>query len=122
MNAICSKSSVLGLVLAAWPAHAGLIHRYSFTTDATDSVRAANGTLVGGAAISNNAVVLDGQDGYVDLPNDLFTNLSSVTFEGWATDFGSAGWARIYDFGNSVGGEDQQGGGTQYMFLSLPSG
>jgi len=42
--------------------------------------------------------------------------------EAWVTDTGSANWARIWDFGNSSGGEDLQGGGLQYIFLSLPSG
>src|SRR5207244_3350508 len=31
-------------------------------------------------------------------------------------------WARIYDFGNSTGGEDGQGTGVQYLFLTLPAG
>ena len=38
------------------------------------------------------------------------------------TDLGSAGWGRIFDFGNNSAGEDLQGTGTQYMFPSLPSG
>src|SRR5204862_889005 len=95
-----------------------LQNRYSFTADASDSVGAANGTLVNNAVISGGAVVLDGQDSYVDLPNNLLTNLDSITMEAWVTDTGSANWARIWDFGNSSGGEDLQGGGLQYIFLS----
>ena len=45
-----------------------------------------------------------------------------MTFEAWFTDNGGNGWARLWDFGNSVGGEGNQGGGTSYMFLSVPSG
>ena len=99
-----------------------LAHRYSFTTDASDSEGGANGTLSGGAVIANSNVVLNGSSAFVDLPNNLFTNLTSLTFEAWFTDNGSGGWARLWDFGNSSGGEGNQGGGTSYMFMSVPSG
>jgi hypothetical protein len=99
-----------------------LAHRYSFTADASDSEGGANGTLSGGAVIANSNVVLNGSSAFVDLPNNLFTNLNSVTFEAWFTDNGGGGWARVWDFGNSSGGEGNQGGGTSYMFLSVPSG
>ena len=113
-------SGTLKVTVSAVPPK--LLHRYSFTADATDSIAGADGTLQGGASIDGGQVVLDGTSGYVDLPNNMFTNLASVTFESWVTDNGSAGWARIYDFGNDGGGEDQSTGGTQYMFLSLPAG
>ena len=123
MNYKHLKIALAALVLSVGlPVRGALIHRYSFTADANDSVGTAHGTLAGGASIMTNTVVLNGSSDYVDLPNDLFTNISSVTFEAWTTDYGSVGWARIYDFGNNTSGEDQQGDGTQYMFLSLPSG
>ncbi|MCX8157225.1 MAG: lamin tail domain-containing protein [Verrucomicrobiae bacterium] len=99
-----------------------LRHRYSFTTDATDAVGGANGVLLGGPVISNGAVRLNGVNQYVDLPNNMFMTFTSITFEAWATDFGSGGWARLWDFGNSSGGEGNQGGGTSYMFLAWPYG
>ncbi len=106
-----------------------LAHRYSFTSDVTDSVGGANGTLGGSATISGGAVVLPGgvtsgdpTVSYVDLPNDLVTNLTAVTLETWVTDLGSANWARIWDLGDSAGGEGVSNGGSRYMFLSLPSG
>jgi hypothetical protein len=99
-----------------------LMHRYSFIRDASDSVGTAHGIAQPGATFSNGAVVLDGVSGCVDLPNDLVSGYTSVTFEAWVTDNGSGGWARIYDFGNSSSGQGGQGEGTQYMFLSLPSG
>ncbi len=100
-----------------------ITHRYSFTADASDTIGGAGGQLAGGAAISGGAVALDGSSGYVNLPNDLFTNYTSVTFEAWFTDNGSSTWARIWDFGNSSGGEDNQGGGVSYMYLtSISSG
>jgi len=97
---------------------ANLIHHYPFTVDATDVVGGANGQLLGGATISAGAVVFNGSGAYVNLPNNLVSNLTSVTYETWFTDYGSSTWARIYDFGNSYGGEGNQGGGTSYMYLT----
>jgi hypothetical protein len=99
-----------------------LEHRYSFTDDATDLVGDADGILLGAASLSDGQVVLDGIDSYVEFPPDMLTNYDSVTFEAWVTDNGSARWARIWDFGNSVNGPGQQGGGTTFFFLSLPDG
>jgi hypothetical protein len=98
-----------------------LTHRYSFTLDASDSVAGADGRLQNGASIFSGQVSLDGAGGFVNLPNDLVTGYASITLETWVTDNGSGGWARIFDFGNSTGGEDGQGTGTQYMFLALPA-
>lgn len=104
-----------------------LLHRYSFTTDASDSVGGANGTLEGGAFITNGTVVLSGVGSsgtpgdYVNLPNDLFTNITTTSLETWVTDNGSATWARIWDFGNSAGGEDTSTGGGDNLFLTQPS-
>ncbi len=98
-----------------------LVHRYSFTADASDSEGSANGTLSGGATISAGAVVFNGSSAYVNLPVNLVSNLTSVSYEAWFTDYGSSTWARIYDFGNSSGGKGNQGGGTSYMFLTALS-
>ena len=105
-----------------------LLHRYSFTTDGNDSVGTAHAALMGGATVTAGAVALSGVGtssgggDYVDFPNDLFSNLTSITLETWVTDRGSSGWARIWDFGNSVGGEDTSTGGGNNLFLSNPSG
>src|SRR6476659_3695179 len=87
-----------------------LIHRYSFTTDASDSVGSAPGKLVGGATVTGGALVLAGgvassdpAAAYLDLPNNLLTNVTAVTFEAWVQDTGSGGWARVWDFGDSQG-------------------
>lgn len=90
-----------------------LTHRYSFTTDASDSQGTANGALQGNATISNGQVVMDGVNSYVALPPNLVTNYNAITLEAWVTDNGSTAWARIFDFGSST---------TAYMFLALPSG
>ncbi len=99
-----SLSATNTLTVASIPAV--LTHRYSFTSDATDSVGGANGTLMGTAAVSGGKVVLDGTAGtYVDLPGDkinIATN-QSITLDFWA-DFGDApAWSRLFDFGADGG-------------------
>jgi hypothetical protein len=102
---------------------APMTHRYSFEAEVTDSVGGADGTLMGAAAITEGAVVLDGVAGnYVDLPNNLVTGYTAVTFEAWFTDQGSAEWARIWDLGNSSQGEGNSGSGTTYMFMAMRNG
>src|ERR1022692_3945023 len=81
-----------------------LVHRYSFTADANDSVGTANGTLQGGATIGGGQVTLDGTSGYVSLPAGIVSALTSnATFETWFTDNNSGGWARVWDFGSGPG-------------------
>jgi hypothetical protein len=99
-----------------------LRHRYNFASNANDLVGTAHGVLTGGATIAGGELVLNGSSAFVDLPNNLVTGFTSITIEMWVTDNGSGAWARLFDFGNSTGGEGGQGSGTQYMFLSLPSG
>jgi hypothetical protein len=100
-----------------------LAHRYSFATNADDSIGNANGQLVGDATISQGAVVLSGnKPGYVNLPNDLFTNLASATLEIWFTWSGGPAWQRIWDFGNSSAGEDTQGAASASIFLTPDNG
>jgi hypothetical protein len=101
---------------------ANLVHRYSFTSDASDSVGTEHGALLGGAAIASGTVVLNGSGAYVDLPNGLVSSLTSITIEAWLTDNNSGTWARIFDFGNSTGGEDVPGNGTQYVFVTPQAG
>jgi hypothetical protein len=109
-----------------------LRHLYTFNetggATAHDSAGTADGQVVGNGTFNGTGqLALDGANAYVNLPNDLVSTYSSVTFEAWIQDDGSAGWARIFDFGNSSAGEDfpiGAGGasGTTYMFLSQPSG
>ncbi len=100
-----SATNTLTVVLVP----AVLTHRYSFTTDASDSIGGANGTLMGAATISAGKAVLDGSAGtYVDLPGSLIninTN-SAVTIEAWV-DFGNTpGWCRLFNFGNDGGSSE----------------
>lgn len=109
-------------VLAACSGQADLVHRYSFTADATDSAGDAHGVLRGSAYVNDGAVVLDGASAYVDLPNGLLMTLDDITVETWLVDNGSGAWSRIFDFGNSSNGEDVPGTGLQYLFLTPRSG
>jgi len=106
--------------------HPSLAHRWNFNADATDSIGTAHGELRGGSTVTNGAVALDGVTGHLNLPNNLISANDSVTVETWVTDLGSGPWARIFDFGNSTGGEDFAIGlatsGTRCSFLSSPSG
>ncbi len=116
-------SSVATLTVQA--VDATLAHRYSFTADAQDSVGTAHGSLVNGATIVGGAVVLDGINQYVDLPNGLVAGYNNITVEAWLIDNTVGNWARLWDFGNSSGGEDFPIGagpvGTQYMFVTPQS-
>lgn len=82
-----------------------LTHRYSFTSDASDSIGGANGTIEGNATISGGQVVLDGSDGtYVNLPGGLIniaTN-AAVSFEAWTTIGAISVWSHLFEFGAST--------------------
>ncbi|MBI3416851.1 MAG: LamG domain-containing protein [Verrucomicrobia bacterium] len=111
----------------AQPLRAGLVHRYSFTetsgTKVKDSAGTADGTLNGGATFGGGKLTLDGNDGYVDLPNGIISALTNATFEAWVMFSGQGGaWQRIFDFGNNSNGEDAQGTGTTFIFLTPRTG
>lgn len=125
---VTSQSATLTVLTQPAPV---LKNQYTFNHPAgavvvSDSVGNQDGTVVGGGTYDGSRLALDGISGYVNLPNDIVVGLQSVTIEAWVVDIGSRGWARIFDFGNSTGGEDFTLGsgtsGTQYMFLSAPSG
>ena len=87
-----------------------LIHRYSFVSDASDSVGGANGTVVA-ASTGTNATISDGltlpggggpgYSGYLTFPSGILTNTSSLTIECWALQNNGNTWAQIWNFGNS---------------------
>jgi Concanavalin A-like lectin/glucanases superfamily len=114
------------------PLATSLIHRYSFNGEgivALDSKGAAHGQILGGAELTGTgSLTLSGGHSlqYVNLPNGIVSGLTNATFEAWLTWAGGGAWQRIFDFGNSVGGEDTptasaSGGsyaGTSYLFLT----
>jgi autotransporter-associated beta strand protein len=94
-----------------------LNHRYSFTTDASDSVGHADGTLYGDANVTDGALVLDGTTGtYMQLPANLFTaaNATALTVEFWATFGVNENFVRVFDFGNT----NVQNNGVNYVGFS----
>ncbi len=99
-------------------AHPALAHRYSFVSDAGDSVGMAHGTLKGSATISGEALSLPGgpagpSGSYAQLPGGLITGSGAVSIEFWA-DIGANGyWTRVFDFGNISGGN-----GYSFLFLT----
>jgi autotransporter-associated beta strand protein len=79
-----------------------LKHRWSFTSDASDSVGSAHGALQGNANVTGGALVLDGSEGtYLNLPPFLLSGLKAVTFDFWATFGDNAANNRVFDFGNT---------------------
>ncbi len=91
----------------AW-AQPALAHRYSFTSNAWDSIGMAHGTLMGNALVTNTALNLTGSAGdYVNLPGGLVSGSSALTVEFWATFGANADWARVFAFGNIFGGSGQ---------------
>ncbi|MCP5526483.1 MAG: Ig-like domain-containing protein [Verrucomicrobiales bacterium] len=107
-----------------------LAHRYSFSEGASqfvaeDSAGGADGTLMGLGAVFDGAgqIVMDGVDGYVDLPNGMISALGDATFEVWGTFSGQGGaWQRVWDFGTMTDGEDGAGSGLGYLFLCPRTG
>ena len=128
---------VLGFLCLA--VNAELVHRYSFSNNAADSIGSADGQLVNygsDAYFTGSALELENDElpnsnstniNYVDLPNGIISALGSgATFEAWVTWHGpsNSSWQRIFDFGTSDAGEDQATGGASstYCFLSPYSG
>jgi hypothetical protein len=83
-----------------------LAHRYSFTTDANDSVGTAHGALQGSATVAGGALVLDGSGGtYVELPPGLLEGYNAVTIDSWVTFNTSPSWIRLWYFGDDRANE-----------------
>jgi hypothetical protein len=122
-NVIASYSSLTStqIITVVQPASA-LVHRYSFTTDTSDSVGGAAwaGTLVGSASVSGGQLVISNTaqtapaPDYLLLPDGIITNAENgigtyfndpaVTVEAWATFAPSQGyWSALFDFGYQNG-------------------
>jgi hypothetical protein len=106
-----------------------LVHRYSFneavgSTVEPDLQGSADGVVLGTASYNGTGqLALDGTAGsYVNLPNGIISVLSNATFEAWITHNSTRWWERIFDFGNSLEGEDLSGNGDSYLFLTPRSG
>ena len=93
--------AILLLSSAAQPSAAKIVHRWSFDSDASDSVGHSNGSLEDGAKVSDGRVELDGEGGYVKLPiGGTVAGLTNATVEAWVTwNEMQEPWSRIFDFG-----------------------
>src|SRR6266404_770125 len=107
----------VSLFVATHVVNAALTHEYSFndsitSTNATDSVGGATGALYPGASYpGDGTVLLDGNSGFVYLPDDIISNYTSVSFEIWTTPTSNPTWARLFDFGTNQGGKGTGGAG-----------
>jgi hypothetical protein len=106
LKASCFQCLFLLALMSAFTARAAVLtHRYSFDSDASDVINGANGVLQGNAVIANGALVLDGTNSSVRLPNDLFTNYDSISFEVWYADGAvSNPNNQLYNFSGAYGG------------------
>lgn len=98
---------------------ATLRHRYSFTSDANDSVGNAHGTFINAATNANGRLILSGNPGdYLELPPFLLKDTYALTVEAFV-DFGAANgtFTRLFDFG----AQNQALQGRNYVFFS-PTG
>jgi hypothetical protein len=96
------------------PGTANLVHSWTFDDGtADDSVGDANGTLVGGAAIVDGALVTTAQDQWMEMPGDVIAinTLEEVTVEAWYTPTAgaNASWSMLAYFGDSVDGLGSNG-------------
>jgi len=115
-------------LLLAPLAHAGIIHRWSFSNPAgpaadgtalIDSVGTAAATVQGNfSAFNGTALVLQGStgtntslgdrsagslSGYIDLPNGIISSKTHLTVEIWATPLSPRNFQRLLDFGRVAG-------------------
>jgi hypothetical protein len=99
------------------------LREYVFTgtgAQLADQRGGAAAVIRGGAVLDGSGeLTLDGQDDYVNLPNDILTGLSEVTVVAWLHHLGGAAYTRIFDFGIGRDGEDPAQGlatvGTAYL-------
>jgi hypothetical protein len=122
---------LFGILVVQSPA--AITHRYSFTSDATDSVGSANGTLVNVATVAGGQLQLNNAPftgpgtagGYLSLPPSILPTSGSVTIEQWFTFGGSGFFTEAYTFSDN--NNDTAGPGAnngQYLMhtISAPQG
>jgi hypothetical protein len=99
-------AAAAALVICTSTTRANLIHRYSFTTDASDSVAGADGTLRNIATVSAGQLQTNNPNfsgsafagGYLSLPPSILPSSGSVTIEQWGTYSGSGWFTEAYTF------------------------
>lgn len=100
----------------------GIVAKYNFDNANGSKLLDVSGngndaTLVGGAKLipgkNGNSVELNGDDGYVQLPDEIVKGLTDFTITTWVYMESSQGYQRIFDFGNDT---------TTNMFLTSSGG
>lgn len=126
---ITTMASVAVLTAGISTVQADLTHRYSFTTDVTDSVGSANGTLVGtqngGPTVSGGQLVLNNPNfqganpanNYLSLPVSILPSSGSVTIEQWFTFTGSGFFTEGWAFSDRNGGANPPGASSGQYFM-----
>jgi hypothetical protein len=120
-------------------ANAAVVHRYSFSGNANDSIGGAHGTVVDALAPtavfaggvldlsantgqSSNDPAANLEDAYVNLPNGIVSAAASggaLTTEIWARSAENRNWAALFSSGTSNGGEDAASGGNAADYIQL---
>ena len=126
------------VALGASTASAALVHRYSFESDASDSIGTAHGTVMGNtASFVGGQIVLDNPTGtgsgdfnngnipasgaFVDFPNFTFSKAAAadqygaVSVELWVTMDQNRDWSALFSAGISSGLEGNSGGGNDHF-------
>lgn len=109
------------------PPVGSLIHRYSFEETSgkvvVDSMGSLNGELSAAAAFDGSgSLELNANGQFVDLPNRIVHDLPDLTVVAWTTWKGVPAWERVFDFGTSIGGENQRNGGRSYICMMTKTG
>ena len=129
----------LAATLCATTSSAALVHRYSFDSDASDSVGTAHGTVMGNTGtFAGGKLVLDNpnntgsgafNDGqvpatgaYVDFPNHIVSQAAAagqygaVSLEFWVTMDVNRPWSALFSAGiSSAGVEGNSAGGNDHF-------
>ncbi len=113
-------------------AGAHLKHRYSFSSDANDSIGGATGKLEGAAVVKNGNLILDGSNGtFLDLPGGLLSGYKATTIEFWVSVGENGHYARVFDAGEISGHSgiksiyfcvDHSSTGDWRLKISVPDG
>ena len=104
IGATTVNAGSLRMGVSALPAPANLVHRWSFSGNANDSVGAMHLTVNAGVTFSGGAAVFDGGGtSYLSYVGNDIAAISAanraITIEFWGTVQNNGYWARVYDIG-----------------------
>lgn len=127
------EATALNITVAAAASEPVLKNRYTFDADINDSVGDLHGELIGEGVFENGGITISGE-GYIDLPDFLFSDfyftgdVVPVTLEIFGTWNGGPVWQRMIDFGsNSLDVQGPEVGdlaynGVSFLFITPNSG